>query len=375
MSIRGETAIVGFYEMPTEREYPGRSTVSLLAEIARRAIRDAGLRSEDIDGMIGQEGLNSMTLAEVLGVKPRYTASMTVHGASGASSIATASAIVSAGLANYVMCIFGESRQRSSSRLTAAAAAQRVGGPGSRGAEWEAPFGPVIAANGGYGLIKQRHMFEYGTKQEQFAKCAVDERFNALLNPNAIWKGQPITIDDVLNSRYTNDPLHLLESVMPCSGGAAVIVTSAERARAMPNPPVYVLGAGGPATRHDTIWQEDDMTTTPVIMSAPTALQMAEYNVNDIQFAEFYDCYTTLVMATIEDAGFCPKGEIGGFYEDTDTTYKGTFPINTDGGQIAGGQPGGSAGGFRHVVEATRQIMGRAEERQVEKSDLCMVNG
>ena len=93
------------------------------------------------------------------------------------------------------------------------------------------------------------------------------------------------------------------------------------------------------------------------------------------QFAEFYDCYTILVMMCLEDAGICPKGEIGPFYESTDTTYQGEFPINTDGGQISGGQPGGVAGGFRHVVEGTRQLMGRAGERQVEKKDLCMVNG
>jgi acetyl-CoA C-acetyltransferase len=273
-----------------------------------------------------------------------------------------------------VLCVFGESRQRSSSRVNAVSAAQRVA-PTNRASEWETPFGPVIAANGGYGLIKERHMYEYGTTQEQFAKCAVDERFNALENPNAVWQGQPITIDDVLNSRFTNDPLHLLESVMPCSGGAAVVVTSAERARSMPHPPAYVLGAGGPATSHDTIWQEDRIATTPVVMTAPNALQMAEVNINEIQFAEFYDCYTILVMACLEDAGICAKGDIGAFYESTDTTYKGEFPINTDGGQIAAGQPGGSAGGFRHIVEATRQVMGRAENRQVEKSDLCLVNG
>ena len=375
MSTRGQAAIVGFYEIPTEKELPGRSTYSVLAEVARGAITDAGLRADDIDGLIGQESLNSMTLAEVLGLKPRYTASMTVHGASGASSIATATAVIAAGLADYVLCIFGESRQRSSSRLNAAAAAQRAGGPGNRGSEWEAPFGPVIAANGGYGLMKQRHMFEFGTTQEQFAKMAVDERTNALENPNAVWKGQPITIQDVLDSRFTNDPLHLLESVMPCSGGAAVVVTSADRARSMPHPPVYVLGVGGPATSHDAIWQEDEITTTPVVMTAPVALRAAQYSVNDIEFAQFYDCYTILAMACLEDAGFCEKGEIGAFYESTDTTYKGEFPVNTDGGQIAAGQPGGSAGGFRHVVEATRQVMGRAESRQVERSDLCMVNG
>jgi acetyl-CoA acetyltransferase len=375
MSIRGKTAIVGFAELPTQREYPGRSTMSLLAEVARDAIKDAGLRKGDIDGLICGENLNSILLAQWLGLTPDYTASMTVHGASGATSIATAAAAVTTGQANYVLCIFGEARPRSSSRIAGAANPRGGGGPASIASEWEAPYGPVIAANGGYGIIKQRHMYEYGTTQEQFAKVSVDERFNALENPNALWQGQPITTDDVLNSRYVNDPLHLLECVMPCSGANAVIVTSAERAEALPNPPVYILGLGGPATRHDTIWQEPDMTTSAVVQSAPKALQMAQYSAQDMQFAEFYDCYTILVMMCLEDAGICMKGEIGGFYEDTDTTYKGSFPINTDGGQIAGGQPGGAAGGFRHVVEAARQVMKRAGVRQVTDSDLCLVNG
>jgi acetyl-CoA acetyltransferase len=374
MSLRGRTAIVGFAEVPTKREYPDRSTAMLMAEVSRAAIRDAGLRKEDIDGLINAEGLNSLTLAQQIGLKPRYTASMTTHGASGATSIMTAAMAVDSGVANYVLCIFGESRVRSSSRVNAAATAAGGGPPPSLGGEWESPFGPVVAANGGYGLIKQRHMFEYGTTQEQFAKVAVDERFNANENPNALWAGQPITIQDVLDSRYTNDPLHLLESVMPCSGANAVIVTTAERARALPNPPVYIMGFGGPATSHDTIWQEDVVTQSPVVMSAPAALQMAEYNVRDVEFAQFYDCYTILVRMCLEDAGICLKGEIGDFYQSTDTTYAGSFPINTDGGQIAAGQPG-LAGGFRHVVEATRQIMKRAGPRQVERGDLCLVNG
>ncbi len=162
---------------------------------------------------------------------------------------------------------------------------------------------------------------------------------------------------------------------MPCSGAHAVIVTSAERARAMPNPPVYILGTGGPATRHDIIWTDDNITTTPVVDSAPTAFQMAQVNPGDIQFAQFYDCYTVLAMACLEDAGIVPKGDIGPFYQDTDTTFAGEFPINTDGGQIGAGQSGGLGGGFRHVVEATRQIMRRGEDRQVEEVDLCLVNG
>ncbi len=375
MSIRGKAAIVGFYEIPTQKEYPDRTTFGVMAEVARGAIADAGLRKEDIDGLINGEGVNSITVAEALGIEPKYTASMTTHGSSGATAIATAAAVISAGLANYILCVFGEARPRSSSRMVGQAQARGNLPPASRATEWELPYGPVIAMNGWYGLIKQRHMFEYGTTQEQFAKMVVDQRFNAADNENAVWYNQPVTQEDVLNSRFTNDPLHLLESVMPCSGAHAVIVASSDRAKSLPNDPAYILGAGGPATSHDVIWQRDDITTTPVVHSAPTAMNMAEVNMNDVDLAQFYDCYTILAMACLEDAGLTKKGDIGPFYESTDTTYKGEFPINTDGGQIGAGQTGGVGGGFRHVVEGTRQVMGRGGIRQASKADICLVNG
>ncbi len=374
MSIRGKAAVVGFDERPSVRNLEGRSTLSLLTEAASNAIRDAGLRKEDIDGLItrGAE-VSPLTLAEYAQLKPVFTEGTTLMGASGANSIALAASAINAGYVNCVLCAFGGTRDPNVGGF--APGERRGETPRSFGTEWENPFGPVIAANGGYGLMKQRHMYQYGTRDEQFAKMAVNQRFNALTNPNAVFNGQPITLEDVLNSRYVNDPLHLLECVMPCNGAAVAIVTSAERARSLPNPPVYILGAGGGATSHEMIWQESDITVTPVVHSAPRAFQMAGYGPKDMQFAEFYDCYTILEAVCLEDAGFCKKGEIGDFFDSTDTTYKGTFPINTDGGQISGGQPVGGGGGFRNVVEAVRQIMGRAGERQVAKHDVCAVNG
>ena len=160
---------------------------------------------------------------------------------------------------------------------------------------------------------------------------------------------------------------------MPCGGAAAVVVTSAERASASFNNPVYILGAGAAA---DPLvgWQRDKLTESPVARSAPTAFAMSGYTPRDMQFAQFYDCYTILEAICLEDSGLVPKGEIGNFFDSTDTTYKGEFPINTDGGQLSSGQPG-LAGGFRHVVEAARQIMGRGGVRQIERNDIGLVNG
>jgi acetyl-CoA acetyltransferase len=367
MSLRGKTAIVGFGELPSRRTYPGRSLEGLCSEAARLAIEDAGLRKEEIEGLVVDgSSITPAAMADYIGIRPVFATGVTMQGATGATSVAVAASAIAGGLCDNALIVMGAARGDGGARRPGS-------GAGSINAEFEAPFGPAQGAGTGYGLIYRRHMHEFGTTPEQLAKLAVDQRTNALANPNAVFHGQPITIDDVLNSRYVNDPLKLLECVMPCAGAAALVITTADRARSTPHRPVYVLGAGI-EQGNAILWQNPQITTTPAKVSAARAFQMAGYGPGDIQFAEFYDCYTILVAATLEDAGFCEKGQIGPFYSATDTTFKGTFPVNTDGGQISGGQPG-LAGGFRHVIEAARQIMGRAGERQVPRNDLCMVNG
>ena len=367
MSLRGQAAIVGIGEVPTRRDYPNRTTIGLMAEAAGLALQDAHLTKADVDGLITNAGggPTPTALAEYMQLRPSFTEGVNSQGASGAQSIAMAAAAIHAGLADTVLCVLGGSRG-----LGPAVVPTR-----GVGSEWETPYGPGAATTARYALLKQRHMYEFGSKDAQFAQMAVNQRFNALKNPNSAFQGQPITLDDVLNSRYVSEPIHLLETVMPCSGAAAAIVTSAARARTFSNKPVYILGAAAGGTNHDVAWTDPNITTTPVAVTARRAFEMAGYGPQDVQFAEFYDCYTVLEAMCLEDAGFCKKGEIGEFFESTDTTYKGSFPVNTDGGQLSGGQPAGNSGGFRHVIEAARQIMGKAGERQIPRSDLCTVNG
>ncbi len=377
MTLRAKAAIVGIGELPTRREYPGRSMYGLCAEAARIAIEDAGLTKADIDGLVVEGGnVTPAAMADYLGMRPNFSTGVSMQGATGATSTLVAASAINAGICHTCLIVVGSARDTGAERPPGArpgGGGPPGGGGGSIGAEFEQPFGPAQGAGTGYALTYRRHMHEYGTTPEQMAKLAVDQRFNALNNPNSAFQGQPITVDDVLNSRYINEPLHILECVMPAAGAAACVVTTAERAKSMRHRPVYILGVGLEQANAN-IWETDRITTTPARVSAQRAFQMAGYGPKDMQFAEFYDCYTILVAMTIEDAGFAPKGEIGPFYASTDTTYKGTFPINTDGGQLSSGQPG-LAGGFRHVIEAARQIMGRAGERQVAKNDLCMVNG
>jgi acetyl-CoA acetyltransferase len=288
MTFRGEAAIVGIGELPTRRTYPGRATNSLCTEAARLAIADAGLRKEDVDGLVTRgSDVSPMDLAEYMGLHVGFCEGVTQHGSSGAHSVVVAAAAITAGLAHTVLCVFGGTRDPAVGGFGPGVA--RGMPPASKGSEFEAPFGPAPGANTGYALMKRRHMYEFGTTQEQFSKMAVNQRFNALTNPNAVFQGQLITVEDVLTSRMVNDPLHLLECVMPCGGAAACLVTSAERAKSLPHPPVYLLGAGAGVSDHDTIWQSPRMTTTPVVISARKAYEMAGYGPKDIQFAEFYD--------------------------------------------------------------------------------------
>ncbi len=281
MSFRGEAAIIGIGELPTRRTIPGMSVGGLMAQAARLAMEDAHITRDQIDGLITEGGDTFPGFAaEYLGIRPRFGTGSSMMGASGATGVTLASMAVMNGLANYVLVVIAQERNPALPRGI-------EGFPGP-GAEFDFPYGPAAGANTGYAQIYGRHMALYGTTQEQLAHVAANERANAQGNENAVFDGQPITHDDVLNSRYVNYPLRLLECVMPCAGAAAVIVTTAERAKASLNKPAYVLGG---ATALDDFggMQRPDITVTPVARSAPTAFAMSGYTPRDIQFAEFYD--------------------------------------------------------------------------------------
>jgi acetyl-CoA acetyltransferase len=281
MTIRGKAAIVGIGELPSRRTTPGRSDLGTGAEAIKLALDDAQLRKEDIDGLIMSE--NPATMAEYIGIKPRFAQGVAMMGASGTVTVQMAVAVIAAGYCETVLCVHAGARDPG-----AAFGAGGGAGIGIQTDEFEQVYGPAAGANNGYGLIYRRHMEEYGTTEAQLARIAVNSRFNALENPNAVFQGQPITVDDVLNSRYINEPLKLLESVMPCGDAAACIVTTAERARALPNRPAYILGAADAQTEL-TPWMKQRMVLSASALSAPDALKMAGYKASDMQFAQFYD--------------------------------------------------------------------------------------
>lgn len=374
MSLKRKAAITGIGELKPSRNPNGRTTLGIWAEVSRLAILDAGLTPRDIDGLlmgtpIVQPGqMWPSILGEYLQIHPTYANVVDLGGASACGMVWRAAAAIDAGLAGAVLCVTGEASDVETFYTPR-------GGPAAPQLpyrEFEVPYGP-LGVNSGYALIAQRHMYEYGTTGRQLAKVAADQRANACANPDALFFDRPISVQDVLDSPLVVDPLHLLEIVMPCTGGAAFLVVSPERARASPQPPVWLLGAGE-YSRGMVLAQTDSLTTSPIAVSAPKAFAMAGVSPADIDLVSPYDCYTITVVITLEDAGFCPKGRGGPFVEEHDLTYRGDLPLNTHGGQLSFGQPG-LAGGMSHVTEAVRQLQGRAGARQVKDCELAFVNG
>jgi acetyl-CoA C-acetyltransferase len=369
MSLKNKAAIVGLAELKPWKEAPPDITpLKLMSRLTVEAIADSGLEKKDIDGFLvgmpfADPGmLYPASACEVLGINARMLNQVDIGGASPAGMVWRAAAAIDAGMCNAVLCIVADLNKLGDQRVPVVSV-QR---------EFEAPYGN-IGANCGYAMVAHRHMYEYGTKPEQMAKIAVDQRANALKNPLATFNDKPLTIEDVLSSRMIVDPLHLYEIVSPCSGGSAVIVASPELAKRAKNPPVWLLGAGE-FSNHASITYAPSLTDSPVKPAADLAFKMAGVERRHIDLVCPYDCYTITVLVTLEDAGFCKKGQGGSFVMEHDLTYAGDFPCNTHGGQLSFGQPG-LGGGMSHVTEAARQLMGRGEARQVKDAKLAYVNG
>ncbi len=362
---------MGVGELAPQKYTDDESTLDLMVRVGLDAIDDSGIGFDEVDGLLvhpvgGISMLVPSTLIELLGTPARFAETVDLGGATGAGMIWRAAQAIASGMCETCLCITASRRGRRRS--------YGIEGMQDHSAysEFEVPFG-AVGANFGYAQIAMRYQHEYGVAPETLAKIAVEQRDNACRNPAAIFHGQPITVDDVLSSPMIVDPLHLLEIVMPAGGGAALVVTSAEKARSLPNPPAFVLGAGENVT-HKSITYAPDLCHSAVTASAEAAFAMAGVSRDQIGLASLYDCYTITVLLTLEDAGFCGKGEGGRFVEEHDLRAAGDFPLNTHGGQLSFGQAG-IAGGTSHITEAVRQIQGRAGERQVSNLEFAFVNG
>lgn len=374
--MRGWAAVTGVAERKPTRWTDGETTIDMAARIGVEAIADAGLELADIDGLVchpmgGVPMLVPSTIGEAMGLHVTYAATVDLGGATGAGMVWRAAAAIHAGQARAVLCVTSARRQRRPA-VQPKRSGQSLGRDTSAWAEFEVPFGNV-GANVGYAMIANRYLYEHECTPEQLAKIAVHQRDNACANPDAFFYGQPITVDDVLGSPLVADPLHFLEIVMPSAGAAALVVVHPDLVRSTKRPAAWLLGAGECVT-HKTITYAPSLTETAIRPAADRAFAQAGIAREQVGLASLYDCYTITVLVTLEEAGFCGRGEGGRFVSEHDMRWNGDFPLNTHGGQLSFSQPG-LAGGMSHVTEAVRQVQQRGGDRQVRELEFAFVNG
>jgi acetyl-CoA C-acetyltransferase len=381
--LRGEAAIIGIAELPAERRQrrPASFTLDQYALLAKMVVEDAGLDAAKVNGLachgVAESDLFApATLAEYLGLPVNFGERVDLGGATSAAMVWRAAAAVELGLCDAVLAVVPGSSTLPVSQRRPAPAPGWYGASsnkyGSPQAEFEIPYGNV-GQNAPYAQIAQRYAASFGYDPAALAKLAVDQRANACAHPGAVFHGKPLTVTDVLDSPMIADPIHMLETVMRVQGGAGVLVANSDLARRARHRPVWVRGFGEHIAFKTPTYAQDLMTT-PVAHAAEKAFAMAGLDPADVDVASIYDCYTITVLMTLEDAGFCGKGQGMSWITQHDFTFRGDFPLNTAGGQLSFGQAG-MAGGMHHVVDAARQVMGRAAAAQVSDCHRAFVSG
>lgn len=354
--------IVGAAESDDIGDLPDHSALELQTQAARNAIRDAGLSKRDIEGVVTQTGgrMPAINFAEYMGLQPRWVEETFIGGSSNVAHIDTAAAAIRSGICETVLVSYGMTpRQGEYINLTPEYAD-----------DFERPFGTCFPI-GAYALAAQRHMYQYGTTRAQFAKLVVESRRWAALNPKAMRK-KPTTIDEILAAPPVIEPIHRLDSCLVTDAGGAFVMTTLDRARALPKKPVAFLGAGHAFT-HRSIAFKDDITTSGAAISAPLALQRAGLTLDDIDIFEIYDAFSSQLLIMLEDIGLCKKGEGGAFVESTDFGPGGDVALNTSGGGLSYLHPGQF--GMFLIIEAVRQLRGECGVRQVTGAKRALVHG
>lgn len=362
-TLRGRAAIAGIATAGTG-EAPGRTSIEILGEAAIAALADAGLSLTEVDGVFaatGVHGLPALSVAEYLGLKPRYIEGTNIGGSSFENYLLQAAAALDAGLCDVALIAYGSNQRTAGGKLVSMSEAQ-----------WhEAPYRPRHPITG-YAMAAGRHMHQYGTTREDMAAVAVAARKWANRNPAAFARG-PLTIEDVLKSRMVSDPLSVLDCCLVTDGAAACVMVRADRARDLKQKPVYMLGAGV-AAWHRSVAQMPDLTVTAASESGPRAFAMAGLGPRDVDLLMLYDAFTINTILFLEDLGYCPKGEGGRFVSGGAIDPGGALNVNTNGGGLSCVHPG--MYGLFLIVEAVTQLRGQAGERQVAAEvALCHGNG
>jgi len=358
-------AIVGVGESDELGRLPNKSALQLHMEATRNALADAGLSKSEIDAVFTSGRNTAADVPEYLGIRPRFVGGTQVGGCSFILHLEHAMAAIACGLCEVALITHGESG------FSRVGMPQQRWGDDSVNNQFEVPFGAAVPAVG-YGLVATRHMHEFGTTSEQLAEVAVATRKWAALNPRALMR-DPITIDDVLQSPLVCWPFHLLDCCLVTDGGGAVILTTAERARDLPNRPVYILGTGECVT-HQMVSQMPSFSRwEAAAVSGARAFAMAGITPADIDVAELYDAFTIVPILALEALGFCKPGEGGLFVSGQRTAPGEAFPMNTNGGGLSYTHTG--MYGIFTIIEAVRQLRGECGPRQVAGAKIALCHG
>jgi acetyl-CoA acetyltransferase len=370
--LKAKAAITGLGISEMGRVY-GHDAQHFAAEAIQRAVEDAGLRKDQVDGLLVNPGvspLGGVGLQNYLGLTHlRLLSSMNVGGATACAMVQYAALAVAHGMANHVVCVFADAPLQPNRGGGAAYAAMgRTTRPSGMGGLYSA-FG-VLGVNAHYALATRRHMAMYGTTNDHLGAIAVAERSWASMNPIAEHR-EPMTIEDYHASRWVAEPLHLLDCCLVSNGGVAVIISRAEEAKDMQQPPAYIwgMGQGHPGDMRRKGWDVETQTGAP--MAKETAFAMAGIGIDDVDVLQAYDCYTYTVLVTLEDYGFCKKGEGGPYAASGVLAPEGALPTNTGGGQLSAYY----LWGMTPLSEGVIQARGQGGDRQVDKHDIVLVTG
>lgn len=371
---RDRCAIVGIGATDFSRQ-SGRSDLTLATQAALAAIADAGLTPAAIDGIVRCESDTVLhnDLADSLGI-PELTfwSAVGPGGVAPSAMVGQAVAAILSGQATTVL-VFRELNGRSGRRYGQSPLdATTVGGGGTYD-EFFAPYG-LLTPGQIFALMARRHMAEYGTTEEALGHIALACRARANANPRAQMHDRPLTMDDYLASRMISEPLRLFDFCLETDGACAVVVTSTERARDLPQPPVLIRAVAQGSIRNPQpgiqfpVLMRDSITELPASAVARTLYGRAGLGPEDVDVAQVYDCFTITVLLQLEDWGFCKKGEGGPFVTSGEIDVGGRLPINTGGGHLSEGY----IHGMNHIVEGVRQIRGTSTS-QVPGAEVCLV--
>ena len=366
--LRGKSAIVGVGQAGIGEAH-GFTAMEILAQAATKAVADAGLTMQDIDGLATCSSAASMwalPVAEYLGLRPQFIDSTMLGGSSFIAHLMPAMMALESGQCNAVLVCYGSTQKTGTFSRKGMTDAFKLIDP----LPYEHPYQPMLPPTA-YALAASRHMHEFGTTREQLAEVAVAARGWAQLNPEAHMR-DPLSIEDVLNSRMISTPLTVRDCCLVTDGAGAFVLMRADRAKAQKQKPVYVLG-NATAVWNRQISCMENLTVTSASESGQRAFEMAGLKPSDVDVVGLYDAFTINTLLFLEDLGFCKKGEAGAFVQNGGIAPGGRLPVNTNGGGLSCVHPG--MYGIFLVIEAVRQLRGECGERQVKDAKIALAHG